>query len=56
MIEKRKILIQFMNNLPLKKYAGWFTIKSWQIVNNWVDDDILDPDWILKEVYVRMQR
>ena len=32
-ITERKILLKnFMKNLPLRNYAGFFTIKSWKII------------------------
>ena len=54
MSEKRKILNKFIENLPLKQYAGWFYSESWDLVKRWVDQEVLSLRFgsVLHRIYV----
>ena len=50
--EKKQILTKFIKKLPLKQYSGCFTSNSWDAIQNWVDNVLLDSEGALAHIYV----
>ena len=54
MTVKQNVLKSFIQELPLKQYAGCFTLESWKTIEKWINEDFLNPhpDFTLAYIYV----